>query len=86
MLPTDAASVGRARTIMKSKIERGHRRRHASKALRRVCVASVAFFGFVSPASADMVTVTYIGTVHDGFDQLGRIIHGGVGFWEVSGD
>jgi hypothetical protein len=56
---------------MKSKIERGHRRRHALKALWRVCVASVGFFGVVSPASADMVTVTYVGTVHDGFDQLG---------------
>jgi CBS domain-containing protein len=30
-----------------------------------------AFSGVVSPASADMVTVTYTGTVHDGFDQLG---------------
>jgi hypothetical protein len=33
--------------------------------------ASVAFFGIVSPASADMVTVTITGTVHDGYDQLG---------------
>jgi hypothetical protein len=31
----------------------------------------VAFLGIVSPASADMVTVTYTGTVLGGFDQLG---------------
>jgi hypothetical protein len=30
-----------------------------------------AFFGIVCPASADMVTVTYTGTVLGGFDQLG---------------
>ena len=34
-------------------------------------VASLAFFGIVSPASADMVTLTYTGTVAGGFDQLG---------------
>jgi hypothetical protein len=49
--------------------ERGHRP-HAMKALWRFC-AIVTFFGTMSPASADMVTVTYTGTVHDGFDQLG---------------
>jgi hypothetical protein len=32
---------------------------------------AVAFFSIVSPVSADMVTVTYTGTVHDGLDQLG---------------
>jgi hypothetical protein len=32
---------------------------------------AVAFFSIVSPVSADMVTVTYIGTVQGGFDQLG---------------
>jgi hypothetical protein len=33
--------------------------------------ATLAFLGIVSPASADMVTVTYSGTVLGGFDQLG---------------
>jgi hypothetical protein len=32
---------------------------------------AVAFFSIVSPVSADMVTVTYTGTVHDGFDHAG---------------
>jgi hypothetical protein len=33
--------------------------------------ATFAFFGLVSAASADMVTVTYSGTVAGGYDQLG---------------
>jgi hypothetical protein len=33
--------------------------------------AGLGFFGIVSPASADMVTLTYTGTVTGGFDQLG---------------
>jgi CBS domain-containing protein len=64
------ASMPVKNTIMKSETQRGRPRRHATKAFWRLC-ASVAFFGVVSPASADMVTVTYTGTVHDGFDQLG---------------
>jgi hypothetical protein len=55
---------------MMSETQRGRRRWHAMKALLRLC-ASVAFFGIVSPASADMVTLTYTGTVAGGFDQLG---------------
>jgi hypothetical protein len=52
--------------------ETQHGRRHglAMKALWCWC-ATVAFFGIMSPASADMVTVTLTGTVRDGYDQLG---------------
>jgi PEP-CTERM motif len=31
----------------------------------------IAILGFVSPASAELVDVTYWGTVHDGYDQTG---------------
>src|SRR5262245_10680766 len=64
MIVPAAAFVGRANTAMRSETERGRRR-------RRTLCAAVAFFGIVSPASADMVTVTYSGTVHDGFDNAG---------------
>jgi hypothetical protein len=56
--------------IMKTETKRG--RWHAM--MVRLCTG-VAFFGIVSPVSADMVTVTYTGAVRDGFDQLARIIH-----------
>jgi hypothetical protein len=58
MLPTDAASGDRARTIMKSKIEPGHHRRHAVKALWRVksklgtALAAAGCVLAVSPANA----------------------------------
>jgi hypothetical protein len=62
-------SVDRANTIMKRDLSVAVAR-HATKAVWYLCT-SVAFFGIVSPASAGMVTVTYSGTVRDGFDQLG---------------
>ena len=55
---------------MKKETELGVGPWRATKALWRL-YAIVAFFGTVSPASADMVTVTYHGTVAGGFDQLG---------------
>jgi len=55
---------------MKKETELGVGPWRATKALWRL-YATVAFFGIVSPASADMVTVTYRGTVAGGFDQLG---------------
>jgi hypothetical protein len=70
MLAAAAAVYRQANTIMKTEIERGRLRRHATTTLWRSC-ASVAFFGIVSSASADMVTVTYSGTVLGGYDQLG---------------
>jgi hypothetical protein len=35
------------------------------------CRLNVAFFGIVSTASSDILTVTYKGTVSDGYDQTG---------------
>jgi hypothetical protein len=55
---------------MENETQHGRCHGRAMKALWCWC-ASVAFFGIVSPAAADMVTITYSGTVRDGFDQLG---------------
>jgi hypothetical protein len=55
---------------MENETQHGRRHGRAMKALWCWC-ATVAFFGIMSPASADMVTVTLTGTVRDGYDQLG---------------
>jgi hypothetical protein len=55
---------------MKTETERGCDG-YAMKALWRLC-ASVAFFGVVSRAFADVVTVTYSGTVAGGYGALSR--------------
>jgi hypothetical protein len=70
MLAAAAAVDRQGEHNMKSETELGVAHRHATKALWRL-YATVAFFGIVSPASADMVTITYRGTVAGGFDQLG---------------
>ena len=47
--------------------------------------ASLSFLGIVSPASADMVTLTCTGTVEGGFDQLGAFGTRNTSLTELSG-